>query len=377
MSLVRFGVDALIRSRAGVRGSRIGLLTNDAARTAADVQMHSRVGLIAADVPITLLLSPEHGLHAVAEDGSPVRDGRDPLTGLPVLSLYGDRFAPPVNVLRDLDLVLVDLPDVGARFYTYAWSMTHVLDACAASEVPVVVLDRPNPLGGRPEDAEGPLLELEFASFIGRLDIPIRHSLTLGELARLWQRERAPWLALDVVPCEGWSRDDQWPDTGLPWVPTSPAMPSFESALLYPGLCLFEATSVGVDRFGSAPFQCIAAPWLDASRIAQACADEAAAMGVCLRAEDHVVRLEVQDRRRVRPVRLGVALLLAVAAHHATEFRWVTYPTAANPSGTDHLERLFGTRALREAAITAAQLPDHALTPTAWVDRMRTIMLYT
>lgn len=376
MGQVRFGVDCLMQNPGRARGARMGLLTNDAARLAAEAKTHSRVGLLGAGVPLTLLLSPEHGLHAVAADGSPVRDGRDPLTGLPVLSLYGDRFAPPAEVLRELDLVLVDLPDVGARFYTYAWSMTHVLDACAASDVPVMVLDRPNPLGGRPEDAEGPLLDLEFSSFIGRLDIPIRHSLTLGELARLWQRERVPTLALDVVPCEGWSREDQWPDTALPWVPTSPAMPSFASALLYPGLCLFEATNVGIDRFGPAPFQCIEAPWLDAPGIARACAEESASMGVGLHADEHRVRLEVHYRRRVRPVQLGVSLLLAVAAHHVAEFRWATYPTAANPSGADHLERLFGTRELRAAATRGVQVAERALTPTGWVERMRAVMLY-
>jgi uncharacterized protein YbbC (DUF1343 family) len=268
-SLVRFGVDVLIGqpSRWG-NWHRVGLVTNDAARCATDPTRRSRVALLEAGVPLHRLFGPEHGLGAVAEDGAAVAHGKDALTGLPVVSLYGEQLWPSGEQLADLDVVLFDIPDVGARFYTYAWTLFHLLHACAAVGVPLVVLDRPNPLGGVLEAAEGPLLEEACRSFIGNDIIPVRHALTLGELARLWQAERVPSVSLDVIACEGWAATRGWPATGCAWVPTSPAMPHFDSAVWYPGTCLFEATNVSVARGTDAPFACIGAPWLDAAALA-------------------------------------------------------------------------------------------------------------
>ena len=193
--LMRFGLDRLCAEPSLAAGAkRVGLVTNDAARLASDPTRRSRDALreVLRDAGIALvrLFGPEHGLSGAAADGTPVPDEIDPLTGIPVVSLYGARMRPTPESLRDLDVVLVDMPDVGARFYTYTWTLYHVMAACAEASVPLIVLDRPNPLGGDLTAAEGPVLDMAYRSFIGEDTIPIRHQLTLGELARLWQRER-------------------------------------------------------------------------------------------------------------------------------------------------------------------------------------------
>src|SRR5690606_9085285 len=343
---VRFGVDRLAADARLVAGAkRLGLVTNDAARTAADASRLSRTALLDAGVPVVRLFSPEHGLNAAAPDGAGVAGGTDAVTGLPVVSLYGERMRPAPESLEGLDGVLVDLPDIGARCYTYAWTMTHVIDACAEAGLPVWILDRPNPLGGAPAGVEGPLLEQEHRSFVGRHAIPLRHGLTLGELARLWQRERRPAADVRVIACEGWRRDQLWPDTGLPFVPTSPAIRRFDAALLYPGLCLFEATNLSVGRGTDVSFEAVGAPWLDAAAVAaRLAAREPPGVGVTTAVftpatepyagqRCEAVRIAVRQPARVRPVALGIALLADVAAHHRGTFSWARYPTAANPTG--------------------------------------------
>ena len=398
--MLHFGIDVLLEDRSPLASARrVGLVTNHAARTAGDVTRPSRVALRDAGVPLVRLFGPEHGLSATAADGASVADGTDPLTGLPVVSLYGDRMRPPAEMLQDLDAVLFDIPDVGARFYTYTWTLYHLVAACAATGTRVLVCDRPNPLGG--VCAEGPLLDPSCASFIGEEAIPVRHGLTHGELARLWQRERWPQLRLEVIPCRGWDATRAWPATGLPWVPTSPAMPTFTSAIWYPGLCLFEATTCSVGRGTDAPFTCVAAPWLD-PRAIQESVPEAAMYGARLEAAvitptqaPHAgvtcpavrVVLDCEDddssaiaryiATRTRPVALGLALLGAVQRVHADQFAWATYPTAANPSGADHFERLVGQRDL--AGRVAGASPDTRSDWTAvpgWDDRATSVFLY-
>jgi uncharacterized protein YbbC (DUF1343 family) len=371
-------VDRLLDDRAPMgRAARVGLLTNDAARLGVAPEVLSRVALREAGVPLAALFSPEHGITAAAPDGSVVPNASDAATGLPVLSLYGERFAPPRDALEGLDVLLVDLPDVGARFYTYAWTMTHVIDACAETGTRMLVLDRPNPLGGDLATAEGPILEPSCVSFIGRFPVPIRHSITIGELALLWRRERAPAADVEVLPCGGWDRAMQWPDTGFEFVPMSPAMPAFESALLYPGLCLFEATNLSVARDGPAPFRSVAARWLDGDEIAEVVSGDARSGGVRVSGGGTVVRLEVVDRYAVRPVALGFALLEAISRRHHDSFAWTTYPTAANPSGGGHLERLVGTRVVRAHLDAGRRVPDLLLGTGDWGARVEPVRLYS
>ena len=183
--------------------------------------------------------------------------------------------APAPETLTDLDLMLFDIPDIGARFYTYVWTLSHVMEACAAAGLPLWVLDRPNPLGGRLADAEGPLLdEVHISTFVGRWRMPVRHSLTVGELARLWQTNRLPDLDLRVVQAGDWRRGEDIRDLDLPFIPPSPNMPSFDAAVVYPGTCLFEGTNLSEGRGTSNPFQLIGAPWLDAPAVAERVNDE-------------------------------------------------------------------------------------------------------
>lgn len=400
---LRFGADVLLNDPGRWRDwQRVALVTNDAARLAAAVEVRSRVALQQAGFPLVRLFGPEHGLGASAADGASVADGIDLLTGLPVVSLYGDRMRPAPAHLADVDAVLFDIPDVGARFYTYAWTLWHLLHACADAGIRLVVLDRPNPLGGVTAAAEGPLLAPECRSFIGEDDIPVRHSLTLGELARLWHREHCPAARLEVIACDGWNPSLAWPATALPWVPTSPAMPSFESALWYPGTCLFEGTNVSVGRGTDAPFAVIGAPWMNGERLAAAievpgvrCTPVAfvpregphhgqLCTGVRLsldRPATHAGEAADFVATAFRPVALGLHLLHAVRTHHAQDFAWAPYPTAANATGTDHFARLIGRSDVADAIAALPQTPRVSTFAewtrvTGWPERVAPILLY-
>jgi len=393
MQSVTLGIDQLLASR-HLTGQRLGLVTNDAARTARDSIVRSRVALQQAGLNLVRLFSPEHGLGATAADGLPVADDCDPLTGLPVVSLYGEHLLPARETLADLEAVLLDLPDIGARFYTYVWTMSYMLEACAKTGVPLVILDRPNPLGGDLAAVEGPMLDTEhFSSFVGRAAIPIRHSLTMGELGRLLNAEWNLNAKFDVISCAGWKRSMRWPDTGLPFVPTSPAIPSYESALLYPGLCLFEATNLSVGRGTELPFQVVGAPWLDPHAVAQSHNSHrflglvAEEIGFTPKQNPfaglrcHGIRLRIVKDACVRPVASGLDLLAAVIARHRPEFRWVNYPTAANPGGEQHFERLIGRAGIRE--VLERNQPELAeqigkwIAAPGWVNRTKDFLLYS
>ena len=392
---VRFGVDALLETpERWSAWRRVGLVTNDAARLAADPARTTRQALQQAGVPLVRLFGPEHGLGAVAADGALVLDGHDPLTRLPIISLYGERMRPTVEQLSDLDAVLFDIPDVGARFYTYAWTLWHVLHACAEARVPLVVLDRPNPLGGVLESAEGPMLSPDCRSFIGEANIPVRHSVTLGELAQHWQQNAVPSASLRVVRCTGWDRRRGWGATGCAWIPTSPAMPRAECAVWYPGTCLFEATNVSVARGTDAPFATIGAPWLDVGQLIADVPTE----GVSLTPVSFIPTLgphageacagvqlavtapdpDAHVAQALRPVALGLRLLAHIARRHPSHFAWATYPTAANPSGADHFARLIGTRTLAESLVDVrAPLPSENTTrATDWAARGAPVLFY-
>lgn len=392
MSRVLFGIDRLLAAPDSLPG-RIGLVTNDAARTAVDTQLPSRVALQRAGYHLVRLFSPEHGIAARAPDGAAVTDGIDPLTGLPVVSLYGERTRPPRESLADLDAVVFDIPDIGARFYTYIWTLSHVLEACAESGVPLVVLDRPNPLGGELAAAEGPILDVgRFPSFIGRATIPIRHSLTVGELAQLWNAEWKLNAKLQVIRCEGWQRAMHWPDTGLPFVQTSPAIKSYDAALLYPGIGLFEGTNLSVGRGTPLAFQALGAPWLRAKETAERF-NQLSPAGVAARSGGFrptipphpnepcaAVRLVVSDPGTFRPVAAGLWLLAIVIELQREEFRWAKYPTAANPAGEGHFERLIGGAGIRES-LEQGTADIHSFVASwtkvaGWADRVKPFLLY-
>ncbi len=312
------GIDVLERDGArALRGRRIGLITN---ASAVDRAGQRTIDVLRGmeGVELVAIFSPEHGL-AIDAEGD-VGDGRDARTGLPVYSLYGARRRPHEAALRGLDALVFDLPDAGARFFTYASTLGHALEAAAERRLPIIVLDRPNPIGGAA--VEGPLLDPGRESFVGYHRIPIRHGMTLGELARLFDAERGIGADLTVIPVEGWRRDMMAGEAG--WRSPSPNLRSAAAAVLYPGVALLELTNVSVGRGTCCPFQRVGAPWLDGAalaaalsardlpgvRVSRAAFTPAAATHAGARCDG--VALEVTDPARIEPVRLGLALALDV-----------------------------------------------------------------
>jgi len=260
---VQYGIDVLaLRRYALLRGKRVGLITN---HTGVDAEgkrtaEHLHQG---TDFRLSLLFSPEHGLLGTAEDR--VADGLDPQTNVPVVSLYGGRLQPDPKHLQELDVLVFDIQDVGVRFYTYISTLGLCLQAAAKARIPFVVLDRPNPLGGC--IIEGPLADAHHFSFTAWHNIPIRHGMTVGELARMYNAERQLGAQLTVVPCRGWKRTQWFPQTGLTWIGPSPNLATFLQTVLYPGIALLETTNVSVGRGTHAPFEQVGAPWLDGVRL--------------------------------------------------------------------------------------------------------------
>ncbi|WP_265521772.1 exo-beta-N-acetylmuramidase NamZ family protein [Oerskovia flava] len=389
---MRAGVDRLLtRDPDGVgdllRG-RLGFLTNDLATTR-DLEV-SRVALHRAGLQVVRYLSPEHGLSGRAREGEHVAGGTDRTTGLPVVSLYGDHVRPDGTDLAGLDAVVVDLPDVGARFYTYVWTLSHVLEACAEHDVAVIVLDRPNPLGGSMEHVEGPVLDEDCHSLVGRWSMPLRHSLTIGELTRHWARTRGIDVDLRVVRVEGWERTTTALSTPTwPWVPPSPNMPSPTTALLYPGTCLVEGVNLSEGRSTAVPFRALGAPWIDGEDLADAFAAldlpgvRAVPYGFTPLVRDWAhqpcegVLLHVTDVEAFRPVRTGVALLRTVALLHPGLLA-ETEQRGLQPGESDAtpLERLFGRRGAFDAITGGAWDAPGALDVPGWQETTAEDLLY-
>ncbi len=266
---VRTGAQVLAASGfAALDGRRIGLIVNHTARIDS-VHLIDRIHA-APNVTLGALFGPEHGLRGTADAGAEVADDRDVRTGVPVFSLYGEHRAPTPEMLTGLDALVFDIQDVGARFYTYITTMGLAMQAAARADLPFVVLDRPNPLGG--VEVSGFVLEPGQTSFVGRYPIPIQHGLTVGELARMIRGEAMlpglDSLDLRVVPMQGWRRAMRWPATGLPWIPTSPNIPDFETALVYPGAGFIEGTTASEGRGTPRPFKQLGAPWADGPALA-------------------------------------------------------------------------------------------------------------
>ena len=261
---VKTGIDVLARDGfAPLQGKRVGLVTNHTGRGAAGT---STIDLLASAKGVTLaaLFSPEHGIRGEAD--AKVAGGRDAKTGLPIHSLYGKTTKPTAEMLKDVDVLVYDIQDVGARFYTYITTLALVMEAAKENDTGVVVLDRPNPIGG--EAVEGPILEDALrGDFIGYFPIPMRHGLTIGELATLYNTEFKIGCRLEVVKMEGWKRPMYFDETGLPWVNPSPNMRSLAAAISYPGLGALEATSLSVGRGTGRAFVLYGAPWIDGKKL--------------------------------------------------------------------------------------------------------------
>jgi uncharacterized protein YbbC (DUF1343 family) len=264
---VRPGIEVLLSDSLHlVRGRRVGLVTN---HTGVDREGRTDIDLLAErpEVELVALFSPEHGIRGEERAGAAIESGTDERTGLPIHSLYGKTRKPTPEMLEGIDVLLFDMQDIGARYYTYVSTMAKAMEAAGEAGIPFVVLDRPNPIRG--DVVQGAVLDTAFSTFVGLYPVPMRHGLTPGELARMYVGAFGVEADLRVVPVEGWRRSMSFDETGLPWIPPSPNMPSLQSALAYPGTCLFEGTPISVGRGTDSAFQLIGAPWLEGAALAE------------------------------------------------------------------------------------------------------------
>jgi uncharacterized protein YbbC (DUF1343 family)/CubicO group peptidase (beta-lactamase class C family) len=323
------GIDALAEEHfARLSGKRVGLLTNQTGRSrqgASTIDVLARVRTL----QLVALFSPEHGIRGQLDEAVP--SSRDERTGLPIYSLYGETRRPTASMLDGLETIVVDLADIGARFYTYPATIAYVMEEAAHRKIPVVVLDRPNPLDG--VDVEGPFQDAGAVGFNGYLPMPIRHGLTIGELARLFNGEGKIGADLTVVPMTAWRRDEWFDETGLEWTNPSPNVRSLTAATLYPGLGAIERANVSVGRGTNTPFEQMGAPWIDAIALSAALSERGIAgvrfypvtftpsPGAILGGQAcHGVFMLVTDRNRLRPVRVGIEIASALSRLYGPQF---------------------------------------------------------
>lgn len=367
--MVDTGVEVLLSDRPDLlAGDRVGLLTNpsgvDTALRPTVDRLHER-----DDVDLRRLFGPEHGIRGLARAGEPVAHGTDERTGLPVTSLYGETRRPTAAMLEDLDVLVYDVQDVGVRYYTLVATLGNAMESAAADDTRVVVLDRPNPIA--PLGVSGNRIPEDHASFVGAFRLPVTHGLTVGEVSRYLNGEFGLGADLEVVEMAGWSREDWFHETGLPWVPPSPNVPTPTTATLYPGTCLFEGTTLSEGRGTTKPFELVGAPWIDGDEWARTLA-ALSLPGVGFRPAafrptvskyggDVVegVQVHVTDRDAVEPLAVGLAMLVSA-------FR--EYPEAdwRRTDGIYHVDRLAGGPFLRDR-VAAVDGED----PVAVVDELR------
>jgi len=264
VSRVRPGLEELLTRPGDLRGARIGLIVH-AASVSSGLEHASSLLHASRSLRLRALFGPEHGIRGDAQDLVEIGDSKDPLTGVPVWSLYGPARTPGAPMLQGLDALVFDLQDVGSRYYTFIYTLLHAMQACAAHGLRLVVLDRPNPIGAAALD--GNVLDPAFRSFVGLHPLAVRHGMTVGELALMFRAELELELDLRVVKMRGYSRSMGFEETGLPWVMPSPNMPTLDTAYVYPGGCLVEGTNLSEGRGTTRPFELVGAPWLDPSRL--------------------------------------------------------------------------------------------------------------
>jgi uncharacterized protein YbbC (DUF1343 family) len=355
---VRTGLDLLDKSwPKDLRGARVGLVVHPASVNlrldhALSVARASRKFRLAA------LFGPQHGILGQTQDNMVEWEGfQDPATGLPVYSLYGKTRKPNPQMLRDVDVLAIDMQDVGSRYYTFIWTLDLCMQACAEAGKAVIVLDRPNPIGGH--ITEGPVLDPEYASFVGLRPLPVRHGMTIGEVGNYLSDAFYPDLDHRVIPMQGWKRAMWFDRTGLPWAMPSPNMPTLDTALVYPGMCLLEGTNLSEGRGTTRPFEIFGAPFIEAEAVVKVLR-EFRLPGVVFRPltfqptfQKHAgllcggAQIHVTDREKFRPFKTGVAVLKAVHNTYPRDFAWKQPPYEYEEiklpidilAGTDRLRR--------------------------------------
>ncbi len=288
-------------------------------------------------ITVSAFFGPQHGIFGNTQDNMIEWEGFiDKDTGLPIFSLYGNTRKPTEEMLKTIDYLIIDLQDVGARYYTFIWTMSLCMEACEKAGIPVVILDRPNPIGGH--ITEGPLLETNFTSFVGLHSIPIRHGMTIGELSLYFKDRFYPNLDLTVIPLSGWRRNMWFDQTSLPWVMPSPNMPTFETAIVYPGMCLFEGTIISEGRGTTRPFEIFGAPFIEPDKLIKKLKDfklkgvffrplyftptfNKFAGELCGGAQLHII-----NRETFKPVLTAVAILLSIKELYSGVNLWRNPP---------------------------------------------------
>jgi uncharacterized protein YbbC (DUF1343 family) len=334
---VTTGLDSVEKSwPRDLRGARAGLLIHPASVNRR-VEHSSDIFARSRKCELKAFFGPQHGIRGETQDNMVEWEGfTDRTTGLPVYSLYGKTRQPVPAMISDIDLVVIDMQDIGARYYTFIWTMALVMKACDAQGKKVVVLDRPNPIGGRL--IEGPVLRPEFRSFVGLHPLPARHGMTIGEISLYLRDCFYPGLDLRVIPMRGWKRTMRFEDTGLPWVLPSPNMPTVDTAIVYPGMCLLEATNLSEGRGTTRPFEIFGAPFVD-PHLLRARLDCLKLPGVLFRPlyflptfHKHAGKLcggaqiHVTDRKRFRPFKTAIGILKTLLELFPGEFRWKNPP---------------------------------------------------
>ncbi len=359
--VVRTGLDRLDAYSEIFRGKRLGIVTNHTAYDSGGVYIVDKFKSMSG-VTVVALFSPEHGLWGTEQAGIKTDSQVHPVYRLPVRSLYGKTRKPTADMLRDIDILVFDIQDIGARFYTYIYTMSLAMEAAAENGKRFVVLDRPNPITGR--NVEGSILDSPLASFVGLYPIPVRHGMTAGELAKMFNEQG--WLAgrvkanLVVIPMTGWHRGMWYDQTALRFIKPSPNMPNLETATVYPGLCLLEGTNVSEARGTDKPFTQFGAPWIDGKSLADRLDKlDLPAMRfeptqftpVSSKYEGQMcegVRIVFTDRDRLEPYYSGVRIVNEIHGMYPAEFEW----------RTGHFDRLCGTPKVRQAIMGGASLKE-------------------
>jgi uncharacterized protein YbbC (DUF1343 family) len=375
------GIDSFLEQADIYKSFRLALVTNNAAFTSDRIL--SRLALVKNGFNLIKIFSPEHGISVRGADGVYQDHSIDIKTDLPIISLYGDRLTPTEEDLNNIDIVLFDIPDVGCRFYTYLWTMTYIMEACARDNKQLVILDRPNPIGGNLEMAEGPMLdEINCSSFIGRWSIPIRHSCTLGELANYFATKKINGLDLKVIPIENWKRNEIAND----FYPTSPAIQNISTALVYPGMGLLEGINVNEGRGTDKSFLQFGAPWIKSKELL-APIEQKRFEGIKIKSASYAPRssqyadeecngleLSVTDINKFRPVSFGINLLSFLFRLYPGYIEERAYVTNANPTGKGHLDKLLGIKNAFDVFKTNAFININI--NQTWREEMNSYLLY-
>lgn len=360
----QLGVDVLLKDqKALLKGKKVGLITNP---TGVDQSLTSIVDTFYhdPDIELTALYGPEHGVRGSEEAGAYVPFYIDEKTGLPVYSLYGETKKPTPEMLKNVDVLVFDIQDVGTRFYTYIYTMAYAMEAAKENNIPFIVLDRPNPLGGT--KVEGPILDPKYSSFVGMYPIALRHGMTVGELAKYFNKEFKIGADLTVVKMKGWKRSQYYDETPLHWVLPSPNMPTLDTALVYPGAALIEGTNVSEGRGTTKPFELIGAPFIDGEELAQKL-NELKLPGVLFRSAYFTpstskfagqlaggIQIHITNRDRYQSVPTGIAIVKTIHDLYPDKFAF----RAEDKNGVSYFDNLIGNGWVRKEINDGTSLQD-------------------